>query len=61
MPGRTDVRCVRYRGVAARTDVLRAEALVTFRERGARDDAVVHNGGGRGPGPVRAVRSRRGW
>lgn len=36
------------RGVEVRTDVLRAEALATFREYGARSDVVVYNGGGRG-------------
>jgi tRNA(Arg) A34 adenosine deaminase TadA len=35
------------RGVEVRTDVLRAEALATFREYGARDDVVVYNGGSR--------------
>ncbi|MET7427148.1 nucleoside deaminase [Dactylosporangium sp. NPDC005555] len=35
------------RGVEVHTDVLRDEALATFREYGARDDAVVYNGGAR--------------
>ncbi|MFD0577868.1 tRNA-specific adenosine deaminase [Dactylosporangium darangshiense] len=36
------------RGVEVRTDVLRAEALATFREYGERPDVIVYNGGGRG-------------
>jgi tRNA(Arg) A34 adenosine deaminase TadA len=36
------------RGVEVHTDVLRAEALATFAEYGARDDVIVYNGGGRG-------------
>ncbi|MET7399308.1 nucleoside deaminase [Dactylosporangium sp. NPDC005572] len=39
------------RGVDVRTDVLRDEALDTFREYGERSDVVVYNGGGRGRGP----------
>ena len=35
------------RGVEVHTDVLRAEALATFREYGERSDVVVYNGGGR--------------
>ena len=37
------------RGVQVRTDVLRDEALATFREYGERTDVIVYNGGGRGP------------
>ncbi|MEU7875715.1 nucleoside deaminase [Dactylosporangium sp. NPDC049140] len=35
------------RGVEVHTDVLREEALATFREYGERPDVVVYNGGGR--------------
>jgi len=35
------------RGIDVHTDVLREQALATFREYGARTDTVVYNGGGR--------------
>jgi hypothetical protein len=43
------------RGVEVHTDVLRAEALATFREYGQRDDVVVYNGGSRSAGRVLEV------
>ncbi|WP_436535509.1 hypothetical protein [Actinoplanes sp. HUAS TT8] len=39
------------RGVRVRLDVLRAEAVDTFREYGERADVTVYNGGGRGRSP----------
>ncbi|WP_433040290.1 nucleoside deaminase [Dactylosporangium sp. CS-033363] len=43
------------RGVQVRTDVLREEALATFREYGERTDVVVYNGGGRGRSDARVL------
>ncbi|WP_432837935.1 nucleoside deaminase [Dactylosporangium sp. CA-092794] len=43
------------RGVEVRTDVLRDEALATFREYGQRDDVIVYNGGGRGRSPAHVL------
>jgi tRNA(Arg) A34 adenosine deaminase TadA len=54
-PMRADWReQLQARGVEVRTDVLRDEALATFREYGDAD-VIVYNGGGRGRGSARGV------